>query len=75
MNENKELLELVQKMTNDEWGIDLVVFELTNAIQAAKNSTEFYTNDFKNVKAVEKPVEISIESAEFILDCLHSYRG
>lgn len=54
--------------------IDLVVFELSNAIQAAKNSTEFYTKDFKNIEAVEKPVEISVKSAEFILDCLQSYK-
>lgn len=54
--------------------IDLVVFELSNAIQAAKNSTEFYTKDFKNVEVVEKPVEISVKSAEFILDCLQSYK-
>lgn len=54
--------------------IDLVMFELSNAIQIAKNSTEFYTDDFKNVKAVEKPVEISIKSAEFILDYLQSYK-
>jgi hypothetical protein len=39
-----------------------------------KNSTEFYTDDFKNVKAVEKPVEISIKSAEFILGCLQKYK-
>ena len=50
--------------------IDLIVFELSNAIQIAKNGTEFYTDDFKKVSAVKKPVEISIKSAEFILDCL-----
>jgi hypothetical protein len=52
---------------------DLVILELSNAIQIAKNSTEFYTDDFKNVKVVEKPVEISVESAEFILDCLQRW--
>jgi hypothetical protein len=50
------------------------MFELSNAIQIEKNSTEFYTDDFKKVSAVKKPVEISIKNAEFILGCLQKYK-
>ena len=60
--------------------IDLIISNLFDAIQAAKNSTEFYaenftkTLNFTETLVVEKPVKISVKSAEFILECLQKYK-
>lgn len=50
--------------------IDISMWELSKAIETAKHNAEFFTKDFKDVAVLEKPVEISIENAEFILEYL-----
>lgn len=41
--------------------------ELSKAIETAMRNAEFFTEDFKEVFVLEKPVEISIENEEIIL--------
>ena len=50
--------------------IDIPMRELFQAIETAKRNAEFFTEDFKKVLVFEKPVEISIENAEIILEYL-----